>query len=93
MAESPKLAYLLSAYFHQDWRDEHDSVAAVADGFRASEDPDQVSGVQAELTALLAQGLDDDALGARLQALGCEYQPDEGGWRPFAETLLAQLGA
>lgn len=92
MTDSPTLSNLLAAYFHQDWAMEFGSVEAVADYYRGSESPEQVEAARAELAALLDEGLDDAALGARLQALGCEYHPgDAGGWRGFAETLLSRL--
>lgn len=91
MAAYPTLENLLAAYFHQDWRMEHDSVEAVVDYYRGSESPEMVAALRTELAALQAEGLDDAALGAKLQGMGCEYVPDGDDWTGFAATVASRL--
>ncbi|GAA3915046.1 contact-dependent growth inhibition system immunity protein [Luteimonas lutimaris] len=89
MSDFPALENFLSAYFHQDWRSEHDTADAVAAYFVDSEDDEQVAEVRADLARLSAQGLDEVALANRLRALGSEYDPSLDGqtWQGWLETL------
>ncbi len=93
MSDYPALQNFLSGYFHQDWQDEHDTADAVVDYYRDSESPEQVGQTRAEAEALLGQDLDDDALGARLQALGSEYDPTRDGatWRGWLQRVAQAL--
>jgi hypothetical protein len=94
MSDYPALEYLLSAYFHQDWRAEHDTPEAVVAAFLDDEDEEQAAGVRADLARLAAHGLDEDALGRELRALGCEYDPVAGGgsWQDWLASLRAAFG-
>ena len=93
MSEYPALQNFLSAYFHQDWAMEHDSPGAVAEYYRDSEKPELVAGTRKELAQLLAAGHDEDALGARVRALGAEYDPTASGgsWRGWLEDVAVRL--
>ena len=64
-------------------------VSAFLDG----EDAEQVAAVRTELARLSAQDLDEDALGNRMRALGCEYDPtlDGGSWRDWLATLRGRF--
>src|SRR3546814_7531669 len=75
MSDFPALENFLSAYFHQDWRVEHDAPDAVVSSFLDGEDAEQVAAVRAELARLSAQDLGEEALGNRMRVLGCEYDP------------------
>ncbi len=94
MSDYPALEYLLSAYFHQDWQAEHDSADAVVAAFLDGEDDEQADGVRADLARLAGRGLDEDALGRELRALGCEYDPTAGGgsWQAWLAALRAGFG-
>lgn len=95
MSEYPGLQNFLSAYFHQDWAMEHDTPGAVAEYYRDSEKPELVASTRRELELLLAGGHDEPALGARVQALGSEYDPTRDGqtWRAWLEGLASRLKA
>jgi len=89
------LENFFAAYFHQDWAMEHDTPEAVIAYYRGSEAPEQVSRARAEAEALLGEGLDEDALGHRIAALGSEYDPTRDGatWRGWLQRLAQDLGA
>lgn len=95
MSELPTLRNLFSAYFHQDWPLDHASPDAVIDDYRTGEAPVHVRQALQELEALLAQPLDDAALGARVHALGCEYDPtrDAVTWRAWLQSVALRLRA
>ncbi len=89
MSDFPALENFLSAYFHQDWRTEHDAPDAVVSYFLDSEDDEQVAQVRAELARLSARDLDEATLAGKLRALGCEYDPTLDGqtWQDWLGTL------
>ena len=93
MSDFPALENFLSAYFHQDWRVEHDAPDAVVSAFLDGEDAEQVAAVRGELARLSAQELDEEALGNRLRALGSEYDPtlDGGSWRDWLARLRGRF--
>lgn len=93
MHAQPTLENFFAAYFHQDWAAEHATADAVIDFYRDHESPDQVDGARAELDALLGKELDEAALGARVTALGCEYDPTRDGqtWRGWLQRLAQRL--
>ncbi|MEF3082299.1 contact-dependent growth inhibition system immunity protein [Luteimonas sp. SMYT11W] len=95
MSAYPTLENFFAAYFHQDWAMEHDTPEAVIAYYRGSEAPEQVSRARAEAEALLGEGLDEDALGQRIAALGSEYDPTRDGatWRGWLQRLAQDLGA
>ncbi|WP_052772791.1 contact-dependent growth inhibition system immunity protein [Luteimonas sp. FCS-9] len=94
MRAYPTLENFFAGYFHQDWAAEHDAPEAVVAYYRDSENPDQVSHARAEAEALLGEQLDEAALGARITALGCEYDPTRDGatWRGWLQRLAQDLG-
>ena len=89
MSDFPALENFLSAYFHQDWRVEHDAPDAVVSYFLDSEADEEIAAVRDDLARLSAQDLDEDALGNRLRTLGCEYYPTREGssWRDWLASL------
>jgi hypothetical protein len=89
MSDFPALENFLSAYFHQDWRVEHDAPDAVVSYFLDSEADEEIAAVRDDLARLSAQDLDEDALGNRLRTLGCEYDPTREGssWRDWLASL------
>jgi len=95
MRDYPTLENFFAAYFHQDWAVEHGSADEVIAYYRSSESPDQVARARAEAQALLDDGLDDAALGARITALGSEYDPTRDGatWRSLLQRIAAAPGA
>ncbi|MEN1971931.1 contact-dependent growth inhibition system immunity protein [Luteimonas sp. MJ204] len=89
MSDTPALENFLSAYFHQDWAMEHDTAAGVVDAYLGSEADAEIVAVRDDLSRLSAEGLDEAALGARMQALGSEYDPsrDGGSWQGWLASL------
>src|SRR3546814_14100256 len=81
MSDFPALEDFLSAYFHQDWRVEHDAPDAVVSSFLDGEDAEQVAAVRAELARLSAQDLGDEELGNRMRVPGREYDQTPRGRR------------
>jgi contact-dependent growth inhibition (CDI) system CdiI-like immunity protein len=71
------LRYLIGTYFHQDWDLEGDSAAEVLEAFAAAEVPETRAAAREEADALLAEGLDDDELAARLEEMGLVYYSPE----------------
>ena len=95
MSTQPALQNFLSAYFHQDWQMEHETADAVVDYYRHNESSELVAQTRVEAETLLGEDLDDDALGARLSALGSEYDPTRDGatWRGWLQRLAQSLTA
>src|SRR3546814_3851686 len=93
MCDFPALGNFLSAYFHQDWRGEHDAPDAVVSSFLDGEDAAQVAAVRAELARLSAQDLGEEALGTRIRVLGCGCDPTlgRGSWRDWLATLVGRF--
>lgn len=89
MSDFPALENFLSAYFHQDWRVEHDAPDAVVSYFLDSEADEEIAAVRDDLVRLSAQELDEGALGERMRSLGCEYDPTHEGssWRDWLAML------
>lgn len=89
MSDFPALENFLSAYFHQDWRVEHDAPDAVVSYFLDSEADEEIAAVRDNLARLSAQELDEGALGERMRSLGCEYDPTREGssWHDWLATL------
>ena len=95
MSDYPALENFLAAYFHQDWAMEHATPDAVVAYYRDSESTEQVAATREELARLLAQGLDDEALGTTLRKLGSEYDPTRDGVsrRDWLTGMQASLAA
>lgn len=93
MSDYPALENFLAAYFHQDWRVEHDTPDAVAVSFLDSEADAEIAGVRADLAQLDARQLDETALGDQMRALGCEYDPtlDGSRWDDWLTQLRAHF--
>lgn len=93
MHVQPTLENFFAAYFHQDWAVDHATPDAVIDYYRSSEDSAQVARAQAEAESLLGEDLDEAALGARMTALGCEYDPTRDGqtWRGWLQRVAQRL--
>ncbi|GGJ98558.1 contact-dependent growth inhibition system immunity protein [Luteimonas terricola] len=89
MSNTPALENFLSAWFHQDWAMEHDTAAGVVDAYLGSETDAEIVAVRDDLARIAAEGLDEAALGARMQALGSEYDPtrDGGSWQGWLSAL------
>lgn len=91
MSDTPALENFLSAWFHQDWAIEHDTASGVVDAYLGSEADGEIVAVRDDLARVAAEGLDEAALGARIQALGCEYDPTRDGqsWQGWLDALQA----
>lgn len=93
MRDMSDLENFFSAYFHQDWSMDHDTAEEVVDYYRESESEQTVAGTREQLSALLAQGLDEDELAEKVQNMGCEYDPtcDGGNYRDWLASLAQYL--
>ncbi len=93
MRDMSDLENFFSAYFHQDWSIDHDTAEAVVAYYRESESEQTVAGAREQLSALLAQDLDEDELAEKVQSLGCEYDPtgDGGSYRDWLTGLAQSL--
>jgi hypothetical protein len=75
------LAYLLHAYFHQNWAAPYEragttpSYQQVVMDFRAAEAPQKVARVVAELDEVVARGLSESELRALSRRLGSQFYP------------------
>ena len=85
--ETPALAQLMGAYFHQDWYEEHHDEWANLDDFLEGESlaprlPDEVEHV-------LATFDDDEEIGEYLWSIGSYYVPDPaaGGYRGWLTEI------
>lgn len=89
MSSTPALENFLAAYFHQDWMMEHDTAAGVVEAYLGSEADAEIVAVRDDLATLAGEGLDEAALGARMQSLGSEYDPtrDGGSWQGWLSAL------
>jgi catechol 2,3-dioxygenase-like lactoylglutathione lyase family enzyme len=97
-AEFPRLAHLLSAYFHQDW-DADGTPDEVIETFIRDQWPYEIAALRLELTTLLGGGLSDPDL-ERLyrEELGAEFDPTADGisvreWLEHVRELLAKAPA
>jgi hypothetical protein len=92
--EFPALNRLFSAYFHQDWHEEYDTTASAVNAFLHDAPPSLVNSAVADIDALLALRLDDEALGSVLRdGFECNYVPavDEVGNHQWLRQLRALL--
>ncbi len=94
MSSYPALENFLAAYFHQDWRLEHETPGAVVAYYLDNEDEEQVAEVRDDLARLSARDLDETALAQQLRELGGEYDPtlDGATWRGWLAGLRADFG-
>jgi CdiI immunity protein len=78
--EFPALYQFFGGYFHEDWREDHDTPDVAVRAFLAEAPPEAVDAARAELDRLLASGFDDAAL-TRLLAGGfaSDYVPATDG--------------
>jgi CdiI immunity protein len=78
------LAFLLQAYFHQNWAVPYEragmtpSYQQVVVDFRGAE-PQRVAGVVADLDAVISQGLPESELRALSRRLGSQFYPPGAG--------------
>lgn len=99
----PRLAYLMRAYFHQNWAAGYrragaaptyqQLVADVRDGERAG----VVAGILADLDDVLAQDFSEDDLRELSRRLGSQFSPTGTGttyraWLTDVRTILAAPG-
>lgn len=87
-ADLPALWLFLGAYLHQDWQDDYSSTQEAFRDFLASE-PQDVSAIQDELTAVLDSGRDEQALEKLVLDCGSFYCPSRHGIA--TGTWLAEL--
>ncbi|HEY0641842.1 MAG TPA: contact-dependent growth inhibition system immunity protein [Nocardioides sp.] len=90
------LAYLMSAYFHQDWDVDGGTVADTVDQF-AGEPADLRRTCADQIDELVRRDLAEGALRDQLVAWGCDYRPgdtdeDHRRWLlDIREQILASL--
>jgi hypothetical protein len=93
MTETPALAHLMGAYFHQDWADEFDGDFRAAVDVFVAETPDLPRLLPAEVEQVLSLHTDDDSVEQYLGSLGCEYTllPGEGGYRGWLTEIARRV--
>jgi len=95
----PALFQLFGGYFHQDWRDEHETPDDAVQAFISEAPPDAVAAAAAELDRLLDGSLDDAAI-LRLieEGFASEFVPSIDGatttdWLPHVRDMLRHAGS
>jgi hypothetical protein len=95
------LAYLLHAYFHQNWAAPYEragttpSYQQVVVDFRAAETPQKVARVVADLDDVIARDLSESELRALSRRLGSQFYPPGVGktYQAWFEEIRALLAA
>jgi hypothetical protein len=84
---TPALAHLMGAYFHQDFHDLYGGVWQTLDAF-TSDAPEEAAQLPEEI-ALLVNTHSDQEIELYLDRLGCEYRPQEseGGYRGWLSDI------
>jgi hypothetical protein len=75
--QTPALDYLLGAYFHQDFFDEHGGVWETVDAFIAN-DPHRAEQVSVEIDQLLAESTEEEIV-KHVDGAGSAYAADWDG--------------
>jgi hypothetical protein len=79
-ADYPALTELLAGYYHQDWREDHDSPDAALQSFVRDASAETVAAAAAEIDRLLSAGYDDTALSQLLvDGFDCNYVAETDG--------------
>ena len=89
---TPALAHLAGAYFHQDWGlDAEDEWDVIDDFVRGT--PDLAPLLPAEIDLLIAAAVTEDELMTHLDALGCEFtgQARYGGYRGWLTEVARRV--
>ena len=90
--QTPSLEHLMSAYFHQDWYEEHGDEWANLQDFVEGE-PELAPRLPIEIEQVLAHLPTDDRVDAYLRSLGSYYTttPEEGGYRGFLQEIARRV--
>jgi contact-dependent growth inhibition (CDI) system CdiI-like immunity protein len=79
-ADYPALTQLLAGYYHQDWREDHDSPDAALEAFVRDASAETVAAAATEIDRLLSAGYDDTALSQLLvDGFDCNYVAETDG--------------
>jgi hypothetical protein len=97
----PDLAFLLQAYFHQNWAEPQrragmaPSYRQVVIEFREREPPEKAARVIADLDDVIAQDLSEPALRELSRGMGCQFYPPGLGmtYRAWFEEIRRILAA
>lgn len=90
-ADYPNLAHFLAGYLHQDWMLEATGLPAVARAFTASESPEAVALLRADIARFLAAHADPGLAYASLfpnGVLPSAWGMDGGAWLAWVARLL-----
>lgn len=92
--DTPALAHLVSAYFHQDWMHEFADEWASVDAFVTGA-PDLAPGLPDDVARVLIEHPSESAVEEYLDALGCEYtaDPATGGYRAWLTEIARRVTA
>jgi CdiI immunity protein len=89
-ADYPALTQLLGGYYHQDWREDHESADAALHAFVRDASPETVAAAANEIDRLLDAGFDATALPQMLvDGFDCNYIAEADGLT--AAGWLAQV--
>jgi CdiI immunity protein len=91
--QSPALAQLMGAYFHQDWYDAGTEDDVVEKFLRDA--PDVARRLPEEIDTALSTHADEGSLRSYLRSLGCAYNPTRryGGARAWLQEVGRQARA
>jgi hypothetical protein len=97
----PRLAYLLQAYFHQNWAAEYrregqtPTYRRVVADVRDREPPGVVAGIIADLDDVIARDLAEEDLRALSRRLGSQFSPPGAGttYAAWLRDIRAVLAA
>ncbi len=91
--QASALAYLMGAYFHQDWFDGGTEDEVVASFLR--EEPDMVQVLVRDIDSALETHDDEESLRKFVGTLGCAYNPgrDYGSYRAWLHEVRRRVQA
>jgi hypothetical protein len=89
---TPALDYLLGAYFHQDFYQDHGGLWETVDAF-VRDDPHQADPLPGEVEARLTVDPTEDELRDYVRSTGCEYrlQPEDGTYRDWLRAIARRV--
>jgi hypothetical protein len=94
MRTYPRLAYLASAYFHQDYDLDAPTPAGIIASFLDGEEPAAATELAEEITSILGSDMTETQIGALWATeLHASYEPAKDGltYRAWLTTVLSAL--
>lgn len=92
LMNTPALAHLMGAYFHQDFHDLYGGVWQTLAAF-TSDSPVEAAELPREIARVLNAYESDHEIEGYLDRLGCEYRPEagQGGYRAWLEDIARRV--